>query len=57
MSLSLIFLLIGAALVAGSSIAIRGTHSIAVRSASAATLAAGSLMLVIGLVNGLSGTA
>lgn len=56
MSLSLIFLLAGAALSAGSSITIRSANGAGVRSVSAAALAAGLLMLAIGLVNALSGT-
>jgi hypothetical protein len=56
MSLSLFFLLAGAALVAGSSVALLGNQAIGVRSASAATLAAGALMLTVGVVNALSGT-
>jgi hypothetical protein len=56
MSLSLIFLLAGSALVAGSSVSLQGSRTVAVRAASAATLAIGGLMLAIGLVNALSGT-
>ncbi len=56
MSLSLVFLLVGAAFVAGGTVAYRGGTSLAVRSASAAALAMGSLALLIGLVNALSGT-
>jgi len=56
MSLSLIFLLLGAAVVAGATVSFRGSNTLIVRSASAAALAAGYLMLLIGLVNALSGT-
>ena len=56
MSLSLIFLLVGAALVAGATVSFRHGSSVAIRSASAAALAAGGLMFLIGLVNALSGT-
>lgn len=56
MSLSLIFLLLGAALVAGGSVLFRGSEALHLRSISAAGLAAGSFMLLIGLVNALSGT-
>ena len=56
MSLSLVFLLIGAALVAGASVAVSGSASLAVRCIAAAALATGSLMSLIGLVNAMSGT-
>ena len=56
MSLSLVFLIVGAALLAGSSVSFRGSAAISVRTASAAALTAGSLMLLVGLVNVLSGT-
>ena len=56
MSLNLIFLIAGAALVAGSSVSYRGTEAISVRAASASALVAGALMLFIGLVNAVSGT-
>lgn len=56
MSLSLVFLLIGAALVAGASVAISGSRSLTVRSIAAAALATGSLLSLIGLVNAMSGT-
>ena len=56
MPLSLISLLAGSALVAGSSLSFLGSRTVAVRSASAAALASGGLMLIIGLVNALSGT-
>ncbi|MDH3260494.1 MAG: META domain-containing protein [Acidimicrobiia bacterium] len=41
MSLSLIFLLLGAAVVAGATVSFRGSHALIIRSASAAALAAG----------------
>jgi len=56
MSLSLIFLLLGAALLAGGSVSFRGSDALTVRSISAAALAAGYLMFLIGLINALSGT-
>jgi hypothetical protein len=56
MSLSLIFLLLGAALLAGGTISLRESTAVTVRSISAAVLAAGFLMFLIGLVNALSGT-
>lgn len=56
MSLSLFFLLAGAALTAGSSISYRGGAAVGVRSVSAAAFVAGVLMVLIGLVNALSGT-
>ena len=56
MSLSLIFLLLGAALLAGGAVMFRESSTVAIRSVSAASLAAGSLMFLIGLVNALSGT-
>jgi hypothetical protein len=56
MSLSLIFLLLGAALLAGGTISFRESTTITIRSISAAALAAGYLMFLIGLVNALSGT-
>jgi hypothetical protein len=37
-------------------VSLRGSEAVGVRSVSAAALAAGSLMLLIGLVNALSGT-
>ncbi|MDH3605598.1 MAG: hypothetical protein OER12_01225 [Acidimicrobiia bacterium] len=56
MSLSLIFLLFGAALIAGATVSLRGSTAVAARSISAAAMAAGYLMFLIGLVNALSGT-
>lgn len=56
MSLSLFFLLLGAALLAGGTISFRGSTAITVRSISAAALAVGYLMFLIGLINALSGT-
>ena len=56
MSLSLVFLLLGAALLAGGAVAFRGADTLPLRSASAAALAVGSLAFLIGLVNALSGT-
>ncbi len=56
MSLELVLLLLGAAMFAGASVPFVSTESVAVRSASAATLVTGALMLTIGLVNALSGT-
>lgn len=56
MSLSLFFLLAGAALTTGSVISYRGSAAIGVRSVSAAAFAAGIIMFVIGLVNAMSGT-
>ena len=56
MSLNLVFLLLGAALVAGGTVSFRGGNTVIIRSVSAAALAAGCLMLLIGLVNALSGT-
>jgi len=56
MSLSLVFLLVGAALLAGGTVSFRNSKATGVRSISAAALAAGFLMFLIGLVNALSGT-
>jgi hypothetical protein len=56
MSLSLIFLLLGAALLAGGTVSFRANPAVSVRAISAAVLAAGYLMFLIGLVNALSGT-
>ena len=56
MSLSLVFLLLGAGLVASGSVLFQGSEALSLRSVSAAALAAGSLMFLIGLVNALSGT-
>jgi hypothetical protein len=56
MSLSLIFLLLGAALLAGGAVMFRESTTVAIRSISAASLAAGYLMFLIGLINALSGT-
>jgi hypothetical protein len=56
MSVSLIFLLLGAALLAGGTVSFRGNTAISIRSISAAALAAGYLMFLVGLINGLSGT-
>jgi hypothetical protein len=56
MSLSLIFLLLGAALTAGGTVSFRANPAVSVRAISAAVLAAGYLMFLIGLVNALSGT-
>ena len=56
MSLSLIFLLLGAALVSGATVSFRLSRGVVIRSTSAAALAAGYLMFLIGLVNALSGT-
>jgi len=56
MSLSLVFLLSGGALVADSSVILHAEAPVGIRSVSAAALAAGGLMLLVGLVNALSGT-
>jgi hypothetical protein len=56
MSLSPIFLLLGAALLAGGSVSFRNSDAVSVRAVSAAALATGSLMFLIGLVNAMSGT-
>ncbi len=56
MSLNLIFLLLGAVLLAGGSVSFRDGDALTVRSISAAALAAGYLMVLIGFVNALSGT-
>jgi hypothetical protein len=56
MSLSLIFLLAGAALLAGGTVSFRESPAAAIRTMSAAAVAAGYLMFLIGLVNALSGT-
>jgi hypothetical protein len=56
MSLSLVFLLLGAALLAGGAVSFRESPAVSVRSISAAALAAGTFMFLIGLVNALSGT-
>lgn len=56
MSLSLIFLLLGAALLAGGSVSFRDSDAVSVRAVSAAALATGTLMFLIGLVNAMSGT-
>jgi len=57
MSLSLVFLLLGASLLAGATISLREGTAVSVRAVAASALAAGSLMFLIGLVNLLSGTA
>lgn len=56
MSLSLIFILAGAALVAGGTVAFREGNGLMIRSVSASAMALGSLGLIIGLVNAVSGT-
>ena len=56
MSLNLVFLLLGAALLAGGTVSFRGSDAVTVRTISAAALAAGYLMFLIGLINALSGT-
>ena len=56
MSLSLIFLLLGAAMLAGGTVSFRESTATSIRSISAAAVAAGFLMFLIGLVNALSGT-
>jgi len=56
MSLHLFFLLAGSALTAGSSVSLRGSVAVGVRSVSAAGFVAGIVMVTIGLVNALSGT-
>ncbi len=54
MTLTLIFLIAGAAIIAGGSVTLRGSSSLGVRAVSASALTAGVLMLLIGLVNTLS---
>ena len=56
MSLSLIFLLLGSVLLAGGTVSFRESTAVGIRTMSAAALAAGYLMCLIGLVNALSGT-
>ena len=56
MSLDLIFLLLGAALLAGGTVSFRRSGALTIRTISAAALAAGYLMFLIGLINALSGT-
>jgi len=56
MSSTLVFLILGAALLAGGTISIRESSAISIRTISAAALAAGYLMFLIGLINALSGT-
>lgn len=56
MTLNLAFLLIGAALLAGAGVSYRSGGTTRVRSLSAAGLAVGAIMFLIGLVNALSGT-
>jgi multisubunit Na+/H+ antiporter MnhG subunit len=56
MSLSLIFLLLGASMVAGAALAITEARPLAARVVAASALTCGGLMFVIGLVNALSGT-
>ena len=56
MSLSLLFLLLGAALLAGGGVMLREGSSVAARTVSTASLAVGCLMFLVGLVNALSGT-
>ena len=56
MSLSLIFLLLGAAVLAGGTVSLRGSTAFSIRSIAAAAVAAGYLMFLIGLINALSGT-
>ena len=51
MSSSLIFLLLGAAVLAGGTVSLRGSTAISIRSISAAAVAAGYLMFLIGLIN------
>ena len=50
------YLIVGAALVAGGVVALRGSKVVLVRSAAAAGIAAGGIMFFVGLVNALSGT-
>lgn len=56
MSLNLIFLLVGAASLAGGAVSFRESTAASIRTVSAAMLASGSLMFLIGLINALSGT-
>ena len=56
MSLNLMFLLLGAVLLAGGTVSFRGSTAISIRTISAAALATGYLMFLIGLINALSGT-
>lgn len=56
MSLNLIFLLLGAALLTGGTVSLRGSDALTIRSISAAALGVGYLMFLIGLINALSGT-
>ena len=54
--IKLILGILGAALVAGGIVAYRGSTWVYVRSVGAAATAVGVVMLLIGLVNALSGT-
>ncbi len=56
MSSSLILLLLGSALLAGGTVSFGESTAVGIRTVSAAALAAGYLMFLIGLVNALSGT-
>ena len=56
MPLSLFFLIAGAALLAGGTVSFRESAAVGIRSISAAAVAAGYLMFLIGLLNALSGT-
>ena len=55
-SLGLVFLLLGSALVAGGVVLFSAASSAGLRSVAAAAVAPGGLMALIGLVNALSGT-
>ncbi len=52
----IVFIILGSALIAGGIVAYRGSARVYVRALSAAGIAAGVVMLLIGLVNALSGT-
>jgi len=56
MSLGLASLLLGAALLAGGAVSFRESTAVSIRTVSAAALAVGYLIFLIGLVNALSGT-
>lgn len=56
MSLGLVFLLVGAALLSAGTVSFREGTAVGIRTISAAALAVGFVMFLIGLVNALSGT-
>ena len=53
---NVMFIILGVALTGGGSVLYRGSTRLGVRSSAAAALAVGAVLLLIGLVNALSGT-